>query len=129
MIEEELSLLPRWCPDAQLPQPLAWYTGKIINTLPMKHRIGGRKVLNVRGRVSMANRRSLVHSSLLRRQCVPTQPQEGSLEQFITEHYWGYSALQTGGCVRISRLACPLGKCGRPLKPDLKVKPALFMAL
>ena len=30
---------------------------------------------------------------------VPTQPQEGSLEQFIAEHYWGYSALRTGGCV------------------------------
>jgi uncharacterized protein YqjF (DUF2071 family) len=30
---------------------------------------------------------------------VSAQPQEGSLEQFITEHYWGYSALRTGGCV------------------------------
>jgi uncharacterized protein len=30
---------------------------------------------------------------------VPTQPQEGSLEQFITEHYWGYSAQRTGGCI------------------------------
>lgn len=30
---------------------------------------------------------------------LPTHPQEGSLEQFITEHYWGYSALQPSGCV------------------------------
>jgi uncharacterized protein len=29
----------------------------------------------------------------------PTQPQEGSLEQFITEHYWGYSTQRRGGCV------------------------------
>jgi uncharacterized protein len=30
---------------------------------------------------------------------VPTHPQEGSLEQFITEHYWGYSAQASGGCI------------------------------
>lgn len=30
---------------------------------------------------------------------VATQPKTGSLEQFITEHYWGYSAQRTGGCV------------------------------
>lgn len=29
----------------------------------------------------------------------PTHPQEGSWEQFITEHYWGYSAQRRGGCV------------------------------
>ncbi len=26
-------------------------------------------------------------------------PSEGSLEQFITEHYWGYAAQLDGGCV------------------------------
>jgi len=30
---------------------------------------------------------------------LPTQPPEGSLEQFITEHYWGYSAQRGGGCL------------------------------
>lgn len=30
---------------------------------------------------------------------VATHPQQGSLEQFITEHYWGYSTQQTGGCI------------------------------
>jgi uncharacterized protein len=30
---------------------------------------------------------------------LPTHPQEGSLEQFITEHYWGYSAERNGGCI------------------------------
>jgi uncharacterized protein len=29
----------------------------------------------------------------------PACAQEGSVEQFITEHYWGYSAQRNGGCV------------------------------
>jgi uncharacterized protein YqjF (DUF2071 family) len=29
----------------------------------------------------------------------PAHPQPGSLEQFITEHYWGYSVQRSGGCV------------------------------
>jgi uncharacterized protein YqjF (DUF2071 family) len=29
----------------------------------------------------------------------PKRPQEGSLEQFITEHYWGYSTQRRGGCL------------------------------
>jgi len=29
----------------------------------------------------------------------PAHPREGSLEQFITEHYWGYSSRRTGGCL------------------------------
>ena len=30
---------------------------------------------------------------------VPTHPHEGSLDQFIIEHYWGYSAQRSGGCI------------------------------
>jgi uncharacterized protein YqjF (DUF2071 family) len=30
---------------------------------------------------------------------LPAHPAEGSLEQFITEHYWGYSRQRTGGSV------------------------------
>jgi uncharacterized protein len=30
---------------------------------------------------------------------VPAQPHAASLEQFITEHYWGYSVQGKGGCV------------------------------
>ena len=30
---------------------------------------------------------------------VPARPRAGTLEQFITEHYWGYSARRAGGCV------------------------------
>jgi uncharacterized protein YqjF (DUF2071 family) len=29
----------------------------------------------------------------------PAYPQEGSLEQFITEHYWGYATRRSGGCL------------------------------
>jgi uncharacterized protein len=29
----------------------------------------------------------------------PVLPESGSLEQFITEHYWGYAAQRDGGCV------------------------------
>jgi uncharacterized protein len=30
---------------------------------------------------------------------LPAHASEGSVEQFITEHYWGYSAQRDGGCV------------------------------
>jgi uncharacterized protein YqjF (DUF2071 family) len=30
---------------------------------------------------------------------LPTRPQEGSLQQYITEHYWGYSTRGTHGCL------------------------------
>jgi len=29
----------------------------------------------------------------------PAHPAEGSVEQFITEHYWGYSTQRSGGCM------------------------------
>ncbi len=29
----------------------------------------------------------------------PELPADGSIEQFITEHYWGYAAQRSGGCV------------------------------
>ena len=29
---------------------------------------------------------------------LPAQPGEGSLEQFITEHFWGYTTQRSGGC-------------------------------
>jgi uncharacterized protein YqjF (DUF2071 family) len=29
----------------------------------------------------------------------PSHPSEGSMEQFITEHYWGYSNRRGGGCL------------------------------
>jgi hypothetical protein len=29
----------------------------------------------------------------------PTRPAEGSLEQFVAEHYWGYTAQRDGGTI------------------------------
>src|ERR1700721_1982378 len=31
----------------------------------------------------------------------PELPAEGSVEQFITEHYWGYAPNGAGGCVEL----------------------------
>jgi uncharacterized protein YqjF (DUF2071 family) len=39
----------------------------------------------------------------------PAQPAEGSLEQFITEHYWGYSARRGGGCLEYHVSHVPWG--------------------
>jgi len=63
--------------------------------LPMKHRIctdGSRRTVEYHWRVK--NR-----WCQLRAQAVgaPELPREGSLEQFITEHYWGYSTQRRGG--------------------------------
>lgn len=30
---------------------------------------------------------------------IPMLPESGSLDQFITEHYWGYAAQRDGGCI------------------------------
>jgi uncharacterized protein YqjF (DUF2071 family) len=69
--------------------------GENYTCLPMKHRI------NTKGL-----KRTVEYQWKIRGQwCalfaeganLPAQPQSGSLEQFITEHYWGYSAQRTGG--------------------------------
>jgi uncharacterized protein len=69
----------------------------------------------------------------------PALPQEGSEEQFITEHYWGYAAQRDGGCMEyrvdhaswrvwVSREAKFEGDAeelyGRDLAAVLKNKPA-----
>jgi uncharacterized protein YqjF (DUF2071 family) len=71
--------------------------GENYKYFPMRHRIEAEKS-NVRAEYQW---QIGDHWCTLSAQTVgvPTQPQEGSLEQFITEHYWGYSALRTGGCV------------------------------
>jgi uncharacterized protein YqjF (DUF2071 family) len=63
--------------------------------LPMKHRIctgGSKKTVEYLWRV----KDQWCH---LTAQAIgpPELPREGSLEQFITEHYWGYSAQRRGG--------------------------------
>jgi hypothetical protein len=41
--------------------------------------------------------------------------EEGSLEQFITEHYWGYSAVRKGGSIeyQVSHVPWNVSSCTR----------------
>jgi hypothetical protein len=71
--------------------------GENYTCLPMKHRIGMdglRKTAEYQWKIGG-------RWCKLSAQTVgpPTQPQEESLEQFITEHYWGYSTRPAGGCL------------------------------
>ena len=71
--------------------------GENYTHLPMKHRIGTErlhKTAEYQWRVSCHWCRLFAQTNGL-----PTHPPEGSLEQFITEHYWGYSTPRAGGCI------------------------------
>ena len=65
--------------------------------LPMRHRIG------TEGLSKTAEYQWQVGDQWCRLSAqtvgVPIYPQEASLEQFITEHYWGYSTQRSGGCL------------------------------
>jgi uncharacterized protein YqjF (DUF2071 family) len=71
--------------------------GENYTCLPMKHSIA----------IEELNKKVQYQWQVGRQWCslsaqtvgLPTFPEEGSLEQFITEHYWGYSIQPTGGCV------------------------------
>jgi uncharacterized protein len=65
--------------------------------LPMKHHIsmdGSKKKIEYRWQLRN-------HWCRLTAQAMgpPALPEEGGLEQFITEHYWGYSTQRSGGSV------------------------------
>jgi uncharacterized protein YqjF (DUF2071 family) len=71
--------------------------GENYTSLPMRHSIT----------VEESNKKAEYQWQVGRQWCrlsaqtvgLPMRPQEGSLEQFITEHYWGYATRRTGGCV------------------------------
>ena len=66
-------------------------------SLPMRHKIDtsdGRKTAEYEWQVDGKWCKLSAQTDGL-----PTHPQEGSLEQFITEHYWGYSAQRSSGCL------------------------------
>jgi uncharacterized protein YqjF (DUF2071 family) len=71
--------------------------GENYKCLPMKHRITSE------GAAKTAEYQWQINDQWcgLSAQTVgpPQHPQEGSLEQFITEHYWGYSTQPSGGCL------------------------------
>jgi hypothetical protein len=75
----------------------AFYNENYV-ALPMTHEIRsvGDNSLRVAYRWRSGNYWSGVS---LETEGVSELPAEGSVEQFITEHYWGYAAQPRGGCV------------------------------
>jgi uncharacterized protein len=79
--------------------------------LPMEHQICS--LDDNRLRVAYRWRSGKVWSGIsLETDGAPEVPAEGSVEQFITEHYWGYAAQPRGGCVEY-RVAHPPWKVWR----------------
>jgi uncharacterized protein len=83
-------IVPRWV-VAKIAR-LAY--GENYVCLPMKHSInmhGAAKTAEYAWRLNGAWCKLFAETS-----AVPAHPADGSLEQFITEHYWGYSAQRDG---------------------------------
>ena len=69
-------------------------------SLPMRHRISAPVSPGGRVEAEYAWRHAGEWASLqLESAGEPALAAEGSLEQFITEHYWGYAAQPDGGCL------------------------------
>ena len=71
--------------------------GENYTQLPMRHRIERQELSNtVEYQWKVGNKWCTLsaHTAGL-----AAQPREGSLEQFITEHFWGYSTQRFGGCI------------------------------
>jgi uncharacterized protein YqjF (DUF2071 family) len=86
-------IVPKWA-VAQIAR-LAY--GENYICLPMKHSVttnGETKAAEYEWQVNGAWCKLYAHASV-----APAPAREGSLEQFITEHYWGYSVQRNGGCV------------------------------
>jgi uncharacterized protein YqjF (DUF2071 family) len=86
-------IVPKWA-VAQLARLIY---GENYKRCPMKH------IIRADGRMKTAEYQWRVNGSwckvLAQTSDTPMQPKNGSLEQFITEHYWGYSAQRNGDCV------------------------------
>jgi len=83
-------IVPKWA-VAKIAR-LAY--GENYVCLPMKHRI------NIHGAAKTAEYSWQLNGAwcrlFARTTSAPAHPEDGSLEQFITEHYWGYSAQRNG---------------------------------
>ena len=83
-------IVPRWA-VAKIAR-LAY--GENYVCLPMKHCVntnGAAKTAEYEWQLNGAWCKLYAHASV-----APARAEEGSLEQFITEHYWGYSAQRNG---------------------------------
>jgi len=91
-----------------------WY-GENYTCLPMRHRLkteGLKRTAEYQWKIGVKWCMLFAESA-----GDPVQPQDGSLEQFITEHYWGYSAQRSGGCLeyKVSHVpwrVCPTTSAG-----------------
>ena len=86
-------IVPKWA-VAQIAR-LAY--GENYICLPMKHRVnsnGTTKTAEYQWRINGTWCRLFAQASV-----APAPVQEGSLEQFITEHYWGYSTQRNGDSI------------------------------
>jgi uncharacterized protein len=86
-------IVPRWA-VAKIAR-LAYGANYVC--LPMRHRIdmiGAAKTAEYGWQLNGAWCRLYAQTS-----ASPVHAAEGSLEQFITEHYWGYSARRSGGAL------------------------------
>jgi hypothetical protein len=70
------------------------------SAMPMRHSIEMENgALKPGGAVEYGWRHAAQWNSLRAVTCsAPASPREGSEEEFITEHYWGYTAQRNGGC-------------------------------
>jgi uncharacterized protein YqjF (DUF2071 family) len=94
-------IVPRWA--------IAMLARKVYNeryvSLPMRHRIETPTELGFSVKYEWRARGGWNGISLTTNGD-PTLPEEGSEQQFITEHYWGYAAQPRGGCLEY-RVAHP----------------------
>jgi len=71
--------------------------GENYSCLPMKHRIGSEESTKTAEYQWQVDDQWCTLSA--QSTGAPQHPQAGSLEQFITEHYWGYSTQRSGRCL------------------------------
>jgi uncharacterized protein len=86
-------IVPRWAIAAAAR---AFYGEKYVS-LPMSHEI----LADDQRRIAVEyawKSQGRWNKMALQTSGQPQLPQEGSEEQFITEHYWGYAAQKNGGC-------------------------------
>jgi len=106
-------MVPRWA--------IAFVARRFYNenyaAVPMAHEI--RRIGSNELRVSYRWRNEKFWSGInLETDGAATLPGEGSVEQFITEHYWGYAAQPGGGCVEY-RVAHPSWKVWQVRQAEL----------
>ena len=73
-----------------------WSYGEKYIACPMRHEISGAQSPSARYEWKFQNKWCGMGATAA---SIPLLPQEGSLEQFITEHYWGYSTKRGGRSV------------------------------